>query len=356
MNIRTVKFEELSSDEIVAWSTIQRDHAEFASPFFRPEFTQLVSAVRDDVEIAVLEAGEAPIGFFPFQRSYFNAGQPVGSGVNDYQAVIARPELALDPLELLRECGLTSWRFDHLVPVQAAFARYAWSSADSAYIDLSEGFDTYLRNRENGTGIMADYRRKKKRIEREVGPLRFEPHVSDPAVLATCIQWKVEQLHRTGLVDIFNFPWTTKLLQSILAFQGENFAGSMPMCYAGDQIAAINFGMRSGDVFYSWFPTYNMQLANCSPGALHFVEMMQAAESLGIRRIILGKGEEAYKKRLMNGADSVAQGCVDLRPAVSTARRAWRQTRESIKASPLRSTAKVPARIVNRIATWLTFR
>lgn len=356
MNIRTVKFEQLTGDQIVVWSDIQRAHSAFSSPFFRPEFTQLVASVRTDVEIAVLEEAGTPVGFLPFQRTFLNAGQPVGSGMCDYHALIAPPEIACDPLELLQACRLSSWRFDHLVPVHASFVRFAWSRADSPYIDLSDGFEGYLETRENGTGIMADYRRKRRRLEREIGPVRYEPHVSDPAVLATCIQWKAEQLRRTGITDIFQYHWPGKLLNSILDHNSQDFAAAMPVCYAGDQIAAINFGMRSGNEFHSWFPTYNPDLSHCSPGLLHFVEMMKAAESQGIRRIILGKGEEAYKKRLMNGADCVAQGCVETRPAVSAARWAWRQTRESIKATPLRTPAQVPARLLYRVATWLNFR
>ena len=81
-----------------------------------------------------------------------------------------------------------------------------------------------------------------------------------------------------------------------------------------------------------------------------------SAESLGIRRIILGKGNDAYKQRFMSDSEHVLQGCVDVRPAVSAARRAWRQTRDTVKASPLRAPAQVPAKIVNRISTWLMFR
>ncbi len=356
MNFRNVTYDQLTDAEITAWSAIQRSHAEFSSPFFRPAFTRLVAFVRPDVEVAVLEEAGAPVGFFPFQRTFFNAGWPVGSGVNDYHGLIAPPDVQCDPCELLHACRLSSWHFDHLVPVHAPFKSKAWSAADSPYIDLRDGFDSYLRSRENGSRIMADYRRKKRRIEREVGPLRYEPHVSTPAVLATCIRWKVQQYRRTGVVNIFKYSWTAKLLHSILDYHSRDFASAMPVCYAGDRIVAVNFGMRSGDVFHSWFPAYDAELAQYSPGLLHFVEMMKAAKSQGINRIVLGKGDESYKKRLMNGADRVAQGCVDMRQALGTVRRTWKRMRKAIKASPLRRPARVPGRIANRIATWLAFR
>jgi len=356
VNIRNVTFDQLTDAEVAAWSAIQRNNVAFASPYFCPEFTQHVAAVRAGVEVAVLEKGGVPVGFFPFQRRSFNAGHPIGRGVCDFEALIAPPDIECDPLELLRACGLSSWRFDHLVPVHSSFQRFTWSSADAHYIDLSDGFDAYIARRPNGGSLMKRCRQKRRNLERLVGPIRFERHVSDRAVLETCIQWKVEQYRRKGIVNIFNYPWIAKLLHSILPCQGEDFASAMPVCYAGDQIAAINFGMRYGDVFHSWFTAYNPDLASFSPGMLHWIEIMKAAESLGIRRISLGTGEEPYKSRLTSGADRVMQGCVDSHPAVFTARRTWRQTRQFIKASPLRAAARVPARIVHRIATWMTLR
>jgi CelD/BcsL family acetyltransferase involved in cellulose biosynthesis len=130
----------------------------------------------------------------------------------------------------------------------------------------------------------------------------------------------------------------------------------MPVCYAGDKIAAVNFGIRSGDVFHSWFPAYNPELANCSTGYLHFFEMMQTAESLGIKRIILGMGSESYKDRFMSGADRVAQGCINANRGVALARRAWRQTREAVKSSSLAKPARLPVQMVSRLTTWLAFR
>lgn len=356
MNIRTLKVDQLSSAEIAAWLAIQQANPSFSSPYFRPEFTQHVASVRDDVEVAVLEEAGKPVGFLPFQRAMFNAGQPIGSGVNDYQGLIASPEIECDPRELLRACRLSYLWFDHMVPVHRSFDRFTWLTEESPYIDLSAGFDNYLSARDNASGLMHEYRRKRRRIEREAGPLRFESHITDPAMLEVCIQWKIAQYQRQGILNIFQHGWISKLLHKILNCHEHDFAGEMFASYAGDQIAAINFGMRSGDLFHSWFPTYNPNLAACSPGFLLWIESMKAAASLGINRIVLGKGGESYKSRLMNGADSVSQGCVDLHPAVASVRRACRRIRQSVKSSPLRAPARVPARLVNRIRHWLAFR
>ena len=147
MNIRTITVESLTSEEIAAWSAIQRSVPMLSSPYFRPEFTQAVAAVRDDVEVAVLENSGRPVGFFPFQRTPWNAGRPIAGRLSDYHALIAPAEVECDPVTLIRACGLSSWHFGHLVEVHKSFEPFAWSRAESPYIDLSDGFDAYLKQR-----------------------------------------------------------------------------------------------------------------------------------------------------------------------------------------------------------------
>ena len=356
MDIRNIKFDQLTATEIADWSAIQRDNPMFASAYFRPEFTQAVASVRDDVEVAVLSEAGLPVGFFPYQRMGWGAGRPVGGRLSDYHGVIATANVACDPIELLRACGLSSWQFDHLVPTQESFARFAWSSADSPYIDLSSGFESYIANRENGTRLMAEYRKKRRKLEQDVGPLRHEPNVHDRAIVETCIRWKSEQHEQSEADRIFHHSWVVELLYKILACEGEDFAPLLSVTYAGDQIAAVHFAMRSRNLFHGWFPTYNAALGEYSPGFLHWIETLKAAESLGISRVDLGKGEERYKRRFTSGMDRVLQGTVDLRSSMAVARRAWRQTQASIKASPLYGPARVPARVIRRVRSWIELR
>jgi CelD/BcsL family acetyltransferase involved in cellulose biosynthesis len=358
MNIRNVTFDQLTDTDLAAWSAIQRAHPAFCSPFFRPEFTQLVASVRPDVEVAVLEQAGTPVGFFPFQRSRSHAAKPVCGWLSEFHGLVAAPDIDCDPRALLRACRLASWEFHHLVAAHPSFEQFTWSSADSPYIDLADGFDSYMSRRENGRSLMGEHRQKGRKFEKEFGSTRCEFHVSDPAVLAACMEWKDAQARRTGRLDILKDPnsWIVQLLYKTLACQGEDFGSVMSVYYVGDLVASVNFGMRSGDVFHTWMTAYNRVLGNRSPGILHWIETLKAAESRGIRRIILGKGDEEHKRRLMSGVDRVGYGYVDSRPTATAVRRAWWRTRQSIKASPLRAPLQVPARIMNRFSTWLEYR
>ena len=357
MNIRCVTVDRLTSDEIDAWRDIQRDVPLLLSPYFRPEFTQAVAAVRSDVEVAVLEDGGRPIGFFPFQRTPWNSGRPIGGRLSDFHALVARPEVECEPIELIRACGLSSWHFDHLVGVHPSFERCAWSSAESPYIDVSEGFEAYLLQRGSKRHVMKEFGQKKRKLEREVGPVRFEQHVNDPAIVSTMIDWKTQQYLRTKVDNIFAFRWVVELMEKITEFdETDAIAPLMSVTYVGDDVAAINFGMRSGPVLHPWFPVYNVELQRYSPGTMHWIHMLQAAESMGIKRLDLAKGGESYKQRFKSGSIQVFEGTIDRRSSVAVARRAWRRTHEFVRSSPVYAHVRGPVRMMHNVKAWLELR
>jgi CelD/BcsL family acetyltransferase involved in cellulose biosynthesis len=353
VNIESITFERLTRTQIDAWSEIQRAEPMLASPYFRPEFTEAVSSVRGNVEIAVIKDGVHPVAFLPFQRSKWNAGYPVGGKLSDFHGVIAPANFQCEPLEVLRVCGLASWKFNHAISAQQIFSAFVEREVESPYIDLSSGMSAYLAKRKNSRRIRRQYGQKLRKLAREVGPIRFEPRVDDRALIATLLTWKTHNLRRMRVPNILAYTWVRGLLETILNYSSSNFSALVSVLYAGDTIAAIDFGIRSGPVLHSWFPTYNPELARYSPGFLCRIETMKAAESLGIRRIDLGSGSESFKYRLMSDVTKVAEGTADRKFATSAMRRAWWSARSLVRLSPLSSPARKVAQNVRRARHWL---
>jgi CelD/BcsL family acetyltransferase involved in cellulose biosynthesis len=280
----------------------------------------------------------------------------VGGRLSDFQALIAPASLAIEPRALLRACGLKAWHFDHLLAGQSDFAPFAWRVAESPFVDLSGGIQTYFARRSNDTRLRAEFRRKARMLARDVGPLRFVENVDDRSILDTVIQWKSAQFQRSGIPNIFDYSWVHALLEHIRRCASADFSCHMSALYAGRTIVAAHFGMRSGPVLHLWFPVYNVELPRYSPGYLHSIEMIEAAASAGVRRIDLGKGPEAYKRRLMSGITPVAEGAIDLRPAVAALSRSWRSTRDRLRQSRLAAPMRTPVRMARRARHWLKSR
>src|SRR5262249_11737309 len=152
---------------------------------------------------------------------------------------------------------------------------------------------------------------KKRKLERDVGPLRYVASCADPKLLSTLMAWKSAQYRRMKVADVFAYAWTRDLLHKLLEYNGVDFSPVVSALYAGDTIASIHYGLRSRALLHGWFPAYNRELARYSPGILHWIETIAAAKLAGIDRIDFGQGSESFKRRLSTGTTQVSKGVVD---------------------------------------------
>lgn len=358
MKISVIGADELTADLTAHWRRIQDSCPELASPYFCPEFTLAVAAVRRDVRLAVMEDRDGIAGFFPFQRNRMGAGKPVGGPLSDFHGVIAWPRTQWDVIELLRACRLTSFEFGHLLASQAPFQSYHSTRADSHYMDMSRGFAGYTSGlRRSGSHLLRDIGYKRRRLAREHGDLRFVPHTDDPRVLRALLRWKSEQYRRSGLIDVFGVKWTIALLERIHATQTDGFAGLLSALYVGDRLAAAHLGMRSRTVWNWWFPRHDERFAKCSPGILLRLGAAEAAGELGIERIDLGLGDEStYKPRLSTGRIPLAAGRVERPSLAAVIRKLRRNVEVRVRRSPLSSVLRAPGRLLTRLERQRRFR
>jgi CelD/BcsL family acetyltransferase involved in cellulose biosynthesis len=309
----------LTSEQLARWSQIQASDPALASPFFCPQFTSIVAVARDDVHVGVLEQDGRTVGFFPFHRGRSGAGRPVGWRISDYQGVIAERGAEWDAKELIRACGLKTWQFDHVIAARPEFEPFARIQTESPFMDLSRGFEAYLRERrEAGVGEIGAAHRKMRKLAREHGELRFEPHSAEPEALATLLRWKQEQYLRTGVSDTLARDWIRRVLELVHVRQDESFAGLLSLLFAGERIVAAHLGLRSASVWHYWFPAYDPALARYSPGIALLLKMAEHAPSVALGTIDLGRGEERYKGSLKSGAVPLIEGRVEL-PSLAAA-------------------------------------
>jgi CelD/BcsL family acetyltransferase involved in cellulose biosynthesis len=358
MKIAVLPGNQLTPQHIQAWSRFQQADPDLESPFFRPEFTQLVASVRNDVEVAVLEEDGECAGFFPFQRRLWGSGGPVGGRLNDFQGVIARPGLNWRADELIRACKMSAWNFDHLLPSQQPFESYHFATGNSPFMEVSTGIESlpsgHIRN--DSRAVMREVPRKLRKVEREVGPVRFELHTDDSDVFATLLHWKSEQYRRTRVTDVFAFPWTVQLLERLVVEKGKAFAGNLSALYFGDRLAAVELMIRSHDVLHGWFPAYDPALGKYSPGMILVCELARAMMRHGIRRYHMGKGESRHKNSFATGAISLASGSVALHPLGRLMRCGWQHTRALVRGSRLLAPARLVGRWTRPLRGWLAFR
>ena len=350
MRIEAIPAAALSADQLSLWSQFQSADGALDSPYFRPEFTQAVAAVRSDVEVGILEHGDEVVGLFPFQRGKGNVGLPVGGKMSDFHGLIAKQGITFDPREILNGCKLSAWRFDHLVASQETFRHCHWDVGGSPYMDLSGGWQAYEKRQL--AVHKTSYKRmttKLRQVNRELGEVRLDMLSADDTAFSSLIEWKRKQYQATGVADVLAVDWTVALLRRILTFKNEPFSGILSALYIGDSLAAVLLSMKSHGVLHGWFSAYNPSFAQFSPGLILWLEMAKVAEKWGISRIDLGKGPEDYKKHIMSGSIAVAEGSVDTRKVVRILRRQWHRAYHWLRGTPLRGPLLRPGRFIRRM-------
>lgn len=357
MNVEVFPADRLTPELVAAWSEIQRSEPLLDSPYFRPEFTLAVAAVRGDVEVGVLEEGGRPVGFFPFQRDKGGVGRPVGGRMSDFHGVIAPRDLSFAPGQLLAGCRLTAWHFDHLPTWQEPFLPYHWQTAGSPYLDLADGWEAYAaaqqKNRKSSFKRML---RKARQAEREVGDVRLETHTASRRIFERMIDWKRAQYRQNGVTDVLAFDWTVGLLEEVLKRQSEEFSGVLSTLTMSGTPTAIMLSMQSRHVLHAWFSAHGPTFAPFSPGLILLLELAKACPGMGVTRLDLGKGPEEYKTQFASGQIPLAEGSVDTRRVAAALRRNWHRSVEWVRNSPLRRPLLGPGRMIRRLIESKTFR
>ncbi|QDU40120.1 hypothetical protein Mal4_44750 [Maioricimonas rarisocia] len=350
VTIETIRPQEIDASLRDAWCRLLAEQPQFASPFFHPAYAQQLAEVRPQVEVAVLNDGGRPVGFFPYERHKGNVARPLGIRLADFQGVVAAPDVEWSAAELLRGARLSLWHFDHLLPASKTFAPYVLESAPSPYLDLSAGYDEYVTERRKaGTAQITQSGRKRRKLQRERGTVEFRWHDPDDEAFEKLLEWKAAQRARTKTLDILQWDWVRTFLRELRNHEEPGFRGLMSTIRVEGELAAVHLGLATDRTFHYWFPTYDAAFYRYSPGVILLLEMARECAERGITRFDLGKGNDDYKNSFASAATEVATGAVDPAPLRRAARSGWHHLQAWIKQSPLKETARVPKRLIKRL-------
>ena len=136
-----------------------------------------------------------------------------------------------------------------------------------------------------------DGARQRRRLERELGPVRFQLDDPRPEVFDACVKWKSSQYLATGLTDMFADPRNIALFRR-LRERGVLLVSSLS---AGDDLLAVHFGSSHDQRLGWWIPAYDPKFSKFSPGRLLLEELMKASFERGDGEFDFLIGDEPYK-------------------------------------------------------------
>lgn len=351
LQIEVVRPQDLTPAQIARWAHLQSQQGvDFDTPFLSPHWPRAVARAqgRDGVRVAVLRRGESEVGFMAAQVVGATA-LPVGAPMCDYQALVAEPGVNLAPREIVAALGVQRLDFCHMLQQSAPFAPFARGRFAAHVVDIGESYEAYAAERRAaGVGLLKDCDKKRRKAEREVGPLRFTAFSPSSADLDQLVAWKREQLRATRQSDIFAPDWTRRLLRRLFESSDPAFGGTLFTLHFGERLAAVHFHLRGPRTIHGWMIAHDPAVERYSPGLLLFQDILRWMETTPYHRLDLGPGDYRFKLELANTQVTVGHGFVGVLSPATLVRRLAYGLRQTAEALPLGDVSELPGKAMRR--------
>jgi CelD/BcsL family acetyltransferase involved in cellulose biosynthesis len=355
MRIDIVPPNDLTPQDIAAWRALQAADSNLASPYLSPDWVRTVAAAdgpdRKGARVVVLRAAGEAVGFLPVRVGRVTA-RPVGAPLCDYQGLVARKGVRVDPQAIVRALGVARLDFTHLLADQATFAPFMRGEGLSQVIDISEGYEAYAEARRAESSILKDTSKKLRKLEREAGPVEFIPLSDSMEDFDRLIALKRAQYRATRQTDIFEAGWPLEVVRGLFARRDPDFGGALFVLKVGGAPAALHFALRAGPILHCWFIAHDHGFDRYSPGVALIDQMMRWGAANGVREFDLGPGDYRFKLQLANRTRTVAHGFVGQVSPATLVRRAQYGVRTLAEALPLGRVSALPGKAMRRIDVW----
>ncbi|HZZ90302.1 MAG TPA: GNAT family N-acetyltransferase [Caulobacteraceae bacterium] len=350
MDVEVLRPKDLPADLAERWRGLQSQHRAWDSPFLSPDWACSVEAARGDgsVQVAVVSKAGEPRAFMAATVGRMTA-IAAGGAMCDYEGLVGDPGPCFDPRRLLSALGVGRYDFSHVLDDSPAFAPFARGHALSWIVDLPDGYDVYARQRRAAVSALKEFDRKRRKVEREIGPIVFTAKSASKADLDRMIALKREQYRGTGQTDIFAAGWTLRLVEALFALEAPGCGGALFTLHIGGELAAAQFHLTAGKTIHAWLIAHELRFERYSPGLLLFQDILRWMDGQPYDRFDLGYGDYRFKTELSNVQQRLMHGFVGAPSAASLAREAAYGVRRMAEALPLGPASELPGKAMRRL-------
>lgn len=314
LSARVIAPADLSESERERWTSICDEWAPLQSPFMSWQYAHAVGITIATARVCIISQSRRPVAFLPFQFEsgvgrWLKAAEPAGGRMTDYFGLIAPPSFRISPRRLLRLAGIDSFLFHHLDESQQRLGLAGDHPRVGLCIDLSD-VPAYLEGlRSANKDLVRDTERRRRKIVKDVGPLRFEFRSKENGALSRLIEAKLAQYERTNQTrPVLESAWARDLIAELSRLRDRECEGVLSVLMAGDVWVAMHFGLLGRGTLHYWFPVYNPALRAYAPGRLLLMCMIENARELQIARIDRGEGDSLAKREFANAEHTFLAG------------------------------------------------
>lgn len=356
MDIDVLRPLDLSDADVAAWTRLQDARLEFGNPFLSPQWPRALAraggpdAGRGRVAVLRRRDGEA-VGFLPARVGRYTA-MPMGAPMSDYQALVAGADVEVDPERLARAFGVQRLDLYNFLP-RPNFAPTLHATSESLIAELSDGYEAYAKARRTaGSSVLQDAAKKRRKLEREHGPVAFTPLSACTDSFEALVAFKREQYRLTHQSDIFDAGWPLTVLRAAFQRPEAGFRAALFTLHADGKLIAANLSVLGRGVVHAWFISHDPEFCKYSPGVLLFDDILRWAPANGYRELDLGPGDYRFKLSLGSSTRRVAHGYVGSPSAATLVRGGQYRLRRAVESLPLGRASQLPGKAMRRLDLW----
>jgi ribosomal protein L44E len=222
-----------------------------------------------------------PIVLDTFASAFIDFYEPdTDSAVNPE----ALPPVGYLPLASHGMVTTAEWFEENLEKSYEAAPTVVWSNFES--------WDMFVQHvKQRRSSLFADSRRQRRKLEQELGELKFVFDDRRITTRETCMRWKSAQYQRSKCTDNFAFAEHVRFFEELAAHD----LLLVSSLQAGDKLIAAHLGAFAEGRLYWWIPSYDATYSNFSPGRLLQELALEASFEAGHREFDFLIGGEAYK-------------------------------------------------------------
>jgi CelD/BcsL family acetyltransferase involved in cellulose biosynthesis len=357
LSLDVVRPSELGRAELDAWAGLQFLNPDLQSPFLSPGWARAVERAQGPgagAKVVLASTGGVIQAVLPVCAGRVTAW-PIGAPMCDTQGLIAEPGYACDPRALVRALGVQRFDFTHMVGEASPFVPFA-QGEDVAYVtDLSEGFDAWAASRKAmGSGLIKDLAKRRRKLEKDFGPVRFTALSTDRSAFDQLIAWKRRRFADTRQTDIFDAGWTLALVRDLWDHPGEGARAGLFTLHAGETLVAAQLHLMSETCVMGWLVAHGEEAEQCAPGRLLFEDLLRWMDGR-YRELDNGLCDFGFKSRFANRLRPLRHGFVGASPA-GLVRAAEYGVRRAAERLPLGRASAWPGKAMRRMDLWRTLK
>lgn len=347
MRLETIHPKELGADDVALWRAHQAGDPSLVSPYFAPEWTQLIGGVRDDARVCVLEDGA---GFLGVQRLSRFAAMGVGAPIADYQGVVGLPHLPVEAAALCRALKVGRIDLTHVPQGQTILAG-AVAGAEGSWIAASAGgralYEGALKQRRSEFVRQCD--KKARKFERAYTDIEFRACSRERADFETLLAWKNAQLKRSRQPETWAMPWVSQVMNACFDTRAPECGGVLFTLKANQRLAAAAFCLRGVNALNFWLLAHDPEFDAYSPGVQLARWAVGWAGDHHIGEVDFGPGAYQYKRQLSTTQRMLERGVVAGSSWSGALRRAEHGVRARMERLPQARIAAWPGKAMRRL-------